>query len=221
MIIITNIRLINLSMQLNDRMNAIDANLQWLREFSAQPSQPALSPDMIVNVTWDDAATRGRLNAPIQIVEFSDFQCPFCAASLPVLERVMEKYPGQIVLAYRHFPLPGHTQAMPAAEAAECAREQGKFWEMHDLIFANQQAVGMESYRAFAEQLELNLNQFDTCLSEHRYEDAILQDVRDGQGYGVSGTPTFFINGHPIPGAADLVTFQTQIEQIQATAGSE
>lgn len=216
LIVLTNIRLINITAQLNDRLIAIDTRLQGLGGVfpSAQSASPVLSPDTVVEVAWDNAAIRGPVNAPIRIVEFSDFQCPFCADSLPVLERVLEKYQGQVLLAYRHFPLPGHSQAMPAAEAAECAREQGKFWEMHDLIFKNQQGLNFDSYRKFAQQLQLDLAKFDECMSEHRYEDAILNDVREGRAYGVSGTPTFFINGHPVPGAADLVRFQQIIEQL-------
>ncbi|MEM4203422.1 MAG: DsbA family protein [Candidatus Methanomethylicaceae archaeon] len=200
-------------------MVAIDTRLQGLGGVfpSAQSASPALSPDMVIEIAWDKAAIRGPVGAPIRIVEFSDFQCPFCAASLPVLERVMEKYQGQILLAYRHFPLPGHTQAMPAAEASECAREQEKFWEMHDLIFENQKELSFDSYSKFAQQLQLDLVKFDECMSEHRYEDAILNDVREGQSYGVSGTPTFFVNGHPVPGAADLVRFQQIIEQLLAS----
>lgn len=216
LIIVTNIRLIGITSQIEGKLALIDKRLQdagFVLSSDHSVASGSLS-DMIVKIEWDHAAIRGPVDAPIQIVMFSDFQCPFCAESLPVLERVMEKYQGKVVLAYRHFPLPGHTQAMIAAEASECAREQGKFWEMHDLIFKNQPDLAFDSYRKFAQEIGVDMTKFDECMSRHRYEELILTDIREGRSYGVSGTPTFFINGYRVLGAADIVRFEQIIEQL-------
>lgn len=213
LIIVTNVRLIHIITQVNERLVIIDARVQWLGDHLLPTRSDSPNP-FVIDVTWEGAALRGSPDAPIKIVEFCDFQCPFCAASRAGLEQVFEQYKGQIMLAYRHFPLAGHPEAMLAAEASECAREQGKFWEMHNLIFENAQDLSDNSYRAFASELQLNLAQFDMCLSEHRYRDTILSDLRDGQSYGVGGTPTFFVNGRMLRGVADLEQFQEMIEPV-------
>ncbi|MEK6752992.1 MAG: thioredoxin domain-containing protein [Chloroflexota bacterium] len=213
LIIVTNIRLISLIGQLDERLNTIDIKLERnsLQPFSASPAD---SSSVIVDVSWQNAPVRGSLDAPIQIVEFSDFQCPFCKASQSTLDLVLKKYEGRVLLAYRHFSLPMHEQAIPAAEAAECAREQNKFWEMHDLIFQNAQKLSITIYDSFADQVGLDLDKFKACISEHRYLDAILKDQKDGETYGITGTPTFFINGHMIEGSMDLLGFQEVIESL-------
>lgn len=213
LIIVTNVRLMHIIVQVNERLVDIDARVQWLgdRLLSTRLDSPLSS---VIDVAWEDAALRGSPDAPVKIVEFCDFQCPFCAASQAGLEQVFEQYGDQIMLAYRHFPLASHPEAMFAAEAAECAREQGKFWEMHDLIFENAQDLSDDSYQAFASELQLDLAQFDMCLSEHRYRDTVLNDLRDGQSYGVGGTPTFFVNGRMLRGVADLERFQEMIEPV-------
>jgi predicted DsbA family dithiol-disulfide isomerase len=223
LILVTNIRLIMVTTQLNARLATIDIQLQRLEGGIRADRSGSFDPasSVVVDVSWKGAPTRGSLDAPIQIVEFSDFQCPFCASSQPILDLIFEEYEGQVLLAYRHFPLPGHAQAIPAAEAAECAKEQGKFWEMHDLIFENTQQLSQDPYRVFAEQLRLDIDQFEICLSEDRYIDGILNDLEDGQRYGVTGTPAFFINGYLIPGTADLARFHDVIDAILASSKTE
>jgi len=206
--LVTNLRLLfvtsEISSILNGRSNTQDISGNLAGE--------------VIDVTWDNAPVRGQKDAPIQIVEFADFQCPFCAASELELSLILKKYDGKVLLAFRHFPLPMHPQAMPAAEASECAREQGKFWEMHDLIFVNQEKLNNHSYRRFAEQLEVNLTQFDICMSEHRYAEFILNDRTEGQSYGVTGTPTFFINGRAVVGSIDLPNFQRVIDEVLSSS---
>lgn len=216
LIVLTNIRLIYVITQVNDRLVVIDARVQWLGDHLL-PTRLDSPTSSAADVTWEGAAVRGPEDAPIKMVEFCDFQCPFCAASQAGLEQVFEQYEGQIMLAYRHFPLAGHPQSMLAAEASECAKEQGKFWEMHDLIFENARDLSVDSYQAFASELQLDLAQFRECLSEHRYRDVVLKDLRDGQSYGVEGTPTFFINGQMLRGMADWERFQEMIEPIVAS----
>jgi len=177
MIVLTNIRLIYVITQVNNRLVVIDARVQWLADHLLSTRSDSLSSS-ITGLTWEGAAERGIENAPIKIIEFCDFLCPFCAASQIGLEQVFEQYEDQIMLVYRHFPNAEYPKSMLAAEASECAREQGKFWEMHNVIFENAQVLSGDSYQAFASELQLDLAQFEKCLSEHRYRDIILKDLR-------------------------------------------
>ena len=134
LLLISNIRLI-------DNVNRLEQRIAEISTVSSSQTESMLRTDAVMDIRTDLGAAKGPESAPVTIVEFSDFQCPYCAASGPVLTRLFEKYPGKIRLIFRHFPLPGHIQAMPAAEAAECARDQGKFWEMHDLLFQHQEEL--------------------------------------------------------------------------------
>ena len=141
--------------------------------------------------------------------------CTLCAlARLPTTARVcpslgmkdlLAQYPNQVRFVYRHFPLGSiHANAQKAAEAAECAGEQGKFWEMHDLLFANQQAQQPANLEAYAQQLDVNLKQFNACLTSGKMADVVQQDVSDGKKYGVLGTPTFFVNRQMVHNASEI-----------------
>src|SRR5574341_474455 len=167
-----------------------------------QPTQP---PARIDNVSVDDDPALGPDDAPITMVEFSDFQCPFCERfHQETFNALMDEYGDLIHFVYRDFPLTSiHPQAMQGAMAGECADAQGKFWEMHDLIFANQasMAVGQSLYVDFTGQLDMDTAQFEQCMNSNEYQDEIAADMRDGQAYGVTGTPTFFINGVRVVGA--------------------
>ncbi|HTB28127.1 MAG TPA: thioredoxin domain-containing protein [Steroidobacteraceae bacterium] len=147
---------------------------------------------------------RGPTNAPVTIVEFSDFQCPFCGRLEPALVRVLAKYPTQVRLVYRNYPLPElHPQAEKAAEAALCAREQGMFWEMHDLLFAEQQALGGDDLKDKAHRLGLDAEKFAQCLDSGQMRSAVEVDVKDGEALGIQGTPANFINGRFLSGAVE------------------
>lgn len=207
--LVTNLRLLYVTSEISNILKGSSNN------------QESGSANKVVNVTWENAAFRGPKDAIVQIVEFADFQCPYCATSEPEIASLLKKYDGKILFAYRHFPLPNHSQAMQAAEASECAKEQGKFWEMHDLVFANQDTLDNDSYHGFAEQLEIDLAKFDLCMSEHRYAESILKDRSDGQSYGVTGVPTFFINGREMIGVIDSASFQRTIEDLLSTPESK
>jgi protein-disulfide isomerase len=153
---------------------------------------------------------KGPANAPITIVEFSDFQCPFCSRVNPTLAQVREKYGDKVRIVFRQYPLPFHQQAQKAAEASLCANEQGKFWEMHDAMFANQSALQVEQLKAQATQLGLNADQFNSCLDSGKHAAAVQADMKDGSAAGVNGTPAMFINGRFLSGA---VPFE-QVAQI-------
>ena len=144
----------------------------------------------------------GPADAPVTIVEFSDFQCSFCAALQPALDRVKTEYAGRVRLVFRHFPLTGiHPDAWRAAEAAACAGEQGRFWDLHALLFREQAALSAGDLRQKAARLGMDTAAFGACLDGRRYHDAVHADVDAGIKAGVEGTPTLFINGRPVVGA--------------------
>lgn len=163
----------------------------------------------------DDVFT-GNPDAPVTIVEFSDFECPFCAAfyqnTLPQIEENYIKT-GKVKLVFRDFPLPFHANAQKAAEAAECAGEQGKFWEMHDIIFDNQTTISAADLKNYAINLNLNSIQFNDCLDSGKYADEVGKDMNDGSAAGVTGTPTFFINGEKLVGAQPFSVFEEILDK--------
>jgi protein-disulfide isomerase len=145
--------------------------------------------------------SKGPANAPITIVEFSDFECPFCSRVVPTLEEVQEKYGDKVRLVFRQYPLPIHPSAPKAAEAALCAADQGKFWEMHDIMFAQQKELGVEQLKAKASQIGLDTEKFNQCLDSGAQAAAVQADMEAGARAGVNGTPAMFINGISVSGA--------------------
>jgi len=168
----------------------------------------------VLNVSADDDPWIGTADAPVTIIEFSDFECPYCKRSVPILKEILAKYPGKLKLVYRDFPGPNHQQARSAAEAAQCAAEQGRFWEYHDALFTRQSPVTGWNFLSIAEDLGLHQSPFDACMKENRYREEVLKDVRDGLKLGVTSTPTFFINGRPLVGARPLADFQAIIDTL-------
>jgi protein-disulfide isomerase len=151
-----------------------------------------------------EGPSRGPDDAVVAIVEFSDFQCPFCGRLEPVLVGVLAKYPRTVRLVYRNYPLPElHPQAEKAAEAGLCAKEQGKFWEMHDLLFAEQEALSAQDLKDKARRLGLDTKAFSTCIDSGKMSEAVQADVRAGEALGIQGTPGTFINGRFLSGAVD------------------
>ncbi len=171
------------------------------------------------DLTLPGAAFKGPKDAWITIVEFADFQCPFCAEAEPVLQQVLQIYSKEVKLVYRHFPLASHPQAKVAAEAAECAAQQGKFWEYHAQLWANASQLSPGRLRALAEELRLDVQAFGTCLDTGKTRARIQQDLADGGEAGVTGTPTFFINGRILEGAQPFATFKRMIDQELAVRG--
>ncbi len=145
-----------------------------------------------VEVAVDPSRLRGEPDAPVTIVEFADFQCPYCRSVEPVLAQLRDEYQGKVRFAFRDFPLRSiHLQAQAAAEASRCAGEQGEFWEYHDLLFANQSRLGPDTYRELAGSAGLNTEQFAVCLTSGKFRDQIESDLQSGAVAGVSGTPAF------------------------------
>ncbi|HZA51556.1 MAG TPA: thioredoxin domain-containing protein [Myxococcaceae bacterium] len=155
---------------------------------------------------------KGPENAKVTIVEFSDFQCPYCSRAADTVQQVMENYPGKVRLVFRHFPLDFHKQAPKAAEASLCANDQGKFWEYHDALFKNQDKLMPDDLKQHAQSIGLDAAKFDQCLSSGKYAEAVKKDMAAGQKAGVSGTPAFFINGMMISGAQPLEEFKRLID---------
>ena len=154
-----------------------------------------------VNVTTKGHPGVGPANAPVIIVEFSDFECPYCSRFLTTLKSVTKKYSDQVRLVFRQLPLNSiHPSAQKAAEASLCASDQGKFWEMHDLMFADQKNLQVKDLQRKAESAGLDLNTFNSCLSSDKYQQRVQQDIIEGSVAGVTGTPTLFINGRPLSG---------------------
>ncbi|MFC1648443.1 DsbA family protein [Nanoarchaeota archaeon] len=177
---------------------------------------PAPAPTPTVEVSADDDAVKGKDNAPVEIIEFSDFQCPFCARwYTDTMPQIQKEYidTGKVKLVFRDFPLNQiHPLAQKASEAAECADDQGKFWEMHDILFENPNALDVASLKQHAADLGMDTDDFDDCLDSGKYTDEVNKDLADGRAAGVSGTPSFFINGKKIVGAHPFATFQQAID---------
>jgi len=176
-------------------------------------------PTGIVDVSADDDPVLGEKDAPVTIIEFSDFQCPFCERFYSqTLEQIKTNYidTGKVKLIYRDFPLDSiHPMAQKAAEAAECADEQGKYWEYHDKLFQNQEewvTTGISKLKEYAKGLSLDSSKFDKCLDDGKYADEVKKDFQDGAQAGVQGTPSFFINGKQLSGAQPFAAFQQAID---------
>jgi protein-disulfide isomerase len=171
-------------------------------------------PVVRVEVSIQGAPVRGAADAPITVVEFSDFECPFCKQAQPTLKQLLERYPGKVRLAYRDFPLDSiHPKARVAAEAARCAHDQGKFWEYHDVIFAQSPQLANEDLRRYAGEVGLDVAKFDSCLSAGTHKAAVQRDLDEGSRLGITGTPAFFVNGRALSGAQPLDAFTKLIEQ--------
>lgn len=172
-----------------------------------------------LQLSYDPARVRGDSKAAVVIIEFSDFECPFCQTAYPVMKQMLTKYSGKIRLAYRDFPLRQiHPHAEAAAEASRCATEQGKFWEYHDLLFSNPGKLDNAALDEYARSLQLDKELFESCLSSGKFKAGVEDDLQAGLKAGVSGTPAFFINGTLVTGAQPAAVFEKAIEQELAAA---
>ncbi len=156
--------------------------------------------------------SKGPEKAPVTIVEFSDFQCPYCSRAIKTVDEVVAAYPDKVRLVFRHFPLNFHAEAQKASEASLCAHEQGKFWEYHDKLFANQDKLQVPALKGYAKELGLDAGKFDQCLDSNSKAEQVKADMEAGSKVGVSGTPAFFINGIMISGAQPAEEFKKIID---------
>ncbi|MEK6865327.1 MAG: DsbA family protein [Thermoproteota archaeon] len=208
--------------ELNEAIAKLESKILKNQQVSERPNvQP-------ISVSIDDDPIRGNQDAPITIVEFSDFQCPFCARfQIQTLPLILEQYveTGKVKFVYRDFPIQNsHPNAMPAAAASECAHEQDKYWEYHDALFENQGVwnnveitSAITVFKEFATELDLNQEQFNSCLDSGKYIEEVSNDLRDGKDYGVTGTPGFFIGNEEmgfvkLNGAQPFEAFKSVID---------
>ncbi len=186
-----------------------------------QVPQPTKFLGARYDIEEDDDAIMGDKNAPVTIISFEDYQCPFCkrAFEQSVLQ-VKKDYidDGRVRYIFRDFPLGFHPEAQFAAEASECAHEQGKFWEYHDALYENQQSLGSALYIQLAQQIGLDDDKFKTCIDTRKYSQEVKDDFSYGSKVGVTGTPTFFINGIKLVGAQPYQSFK-QIIDDELTGG--
>ncbi len=187
---------------------------------AARPAAPAPRPSIDMDaLVGDDDPVLGNEDAPVTIIEWSDFQCPFCARfHTQTFSQIEEQYikTGKVRFVYRDYPLPFHSNAQKAAEAGQCAHEQGKFWEMHDKIFANQGSMSVSNYKKWADELGLDTGEFKDCLDSGKTAEETAKDLREGSGAGISGTPGFLVNGRLVSGAQPFSAFQAAIEAALA-----
>jgi protein-disulfide isomerase len=182
----------------------------------AAPAAPGAPPadTTVYKVEPGNSPSKGPKSAPVTIVEFSDFQCPFCSRVGPTLKQIEDKYKDKVRIVFKHYPLPFHQNAGPAAEAAMAAHEQGKFWEMHDKLFGNQQSLDRASFEKFAGEIGINVDKFKAALDSGKHKAEVNADMTHGNSLGGGmGTPTFFINGRKVAGAMPFDSFASIIDE--------
>jgi protein-disulfide isomerase len=170
---------------------------------------PLLPPKIEVSA---EGPAKGEDKARVTIVEFSDFQCPFCSRAEATVKELLDKYKGKVRLVYRDYPLPSHNMAQKASEAAHCAGDQGKYWQMHEKLFANQSALAVPQLKDHAKGLGLDASKFDHCLDSGEKAKIVEASKKAGDEAGVNGTPAFFINGRLISGARPFGDFKEIID---------
>jgi protein-disulfide isomerase len=184
-----------------------------------EPVKILLEPKRVVVDSGGHPAL-GAKDAPVTIVEFTDFQCPYCKATETTLKQLRDKYGDKIRLVHMDFPLPFHAHALDAANAARCANDQGKFWQFHDSLFANQSKMAPADLKAEAKTLGMNTTQFDACLDKAKYDSQIKADQAAGEKLGVDGTPAFFVDGRPLTGAQPAPKFEELIDDELANGSN-
>lgn len=193
----------------------IDSNQVVEKDEERPAPAPTLGKPVDIKVASSDHI-RGDKDAPITIVEYSDFQCPYCSRFHDTMLQVMENYPDDVRWVYKHFPLDSiHPQARKAAEASECAGEQNKFWEYTDKLFENQSSLNTDYFGKAAKELNLDTNKFNSCLSSGKYASKVNSDSREGQQAGVTGTPGSFINGQALKGARPYSELAAMIDNLK------
>jgi protein-disulfide isomerase len=192
---------------------------QLVESLRAKYPTKNLLPIDRVAVAEAGSPAKGPSDAPVTVIEFSDFECPFCGRIEPTLAKIEKNYGDQIRFVFRQFPLSVHPHAQKAAEASLCADEQGKFWEMHDAMFDDQHSLGVEQLRSKAASLGLDADKFNACLDGDKFNSRIQADIADGQKAGVGGTPALFVNGRFINGAVPYDDIAKVIDDELARKG--
>jgi len=182
---------------------------------TGKPNDLPLGPRQ--DVALGDAPVRGSRNAPVMIVEFADYQCPYCQQMHPELKILQQELAGKVAVAFKDFPLAMHANAEKAAEAARCAGEQGKYWDFHDTLFHNSDNLEVAQIKQYARDLKLNQSNFEACLDSGKEAAAVQKDQAQGKQLGVRATPSFFFNGRLFTGAMDYYTLRSLVEMLLKT----
>jgi len=198
-------------LQQNGQQEARD---KYFKTLEAKYKVDYLIEPMRIEVAANGFPAKGPASAPVTIVEFSDFQCPFCSRVTPTLQEVVSKYGNKIRLVFRQFPLPMHPNAAKAAEASLCANEQGKFWEMHDAMFKDQAGLAVDGLKSKAAGIAgINAASFNSCLDSGKETPAVQSDVKAGAKAGVNGTPAMFVNGRFVSGVVSADDLSKVIDE--------
>ncbi len=202
-------------------INAAINQSNWAHVQTEQPQTPASLLAPAVQIPVAGSPVLGGPAAKITVVEFSDFQCPYCAQAVGEINAVLKAYPSQVKLIFKQFPLEMHPQAELAAKASLAAQKQGKFWEMHDAMFAHQNQLSSEGIKSLAQAAGLDMTKFDADLASTEVSETVIRDVQDGDRAGVEGTPSFFINGQKYNGYLDLNHIRPIIDnELKSSTGS-
>jgi protein-disulfide isomerase len=178
------------------KLDALDKAVQQVKAAPAAAARPQVDPNKVYPLAVGDSPSKGPADAKVTIVEFSDYQCPFCSQAEPLLDQVMQAYPKDVKRVYKQFPLTSiHPNALPASKAAVAAGKQGKFWEMHAKLFGNQRELSPDNYKKWAEELKLDMARFEKDLASPDVQGAIDKDGQEARAADVTGTPTIFVNG--------------------------
>jgi protein-disulfide isomerase len=199
-------------------VGALKGAVERLEASAARPAAAAAAPgrpdpSRRYTVNTSGSPSRGSEDAKIAVVEFSDFQCPFCSRVTPTLEEVLENFGDDVRIVFKHLPLGMHPKAPAAHAAAEAAHRQGKFWEMHDLIFAKQAEMSPEKYVEYAQQIGLDVERFERDIASEDVKKKVAADASEAARLGVSGTPAFFVNGRYLSGAQPYGSFEALIKE--------
>jgi protein-disulfide isomerase len=178
------------------KLDALDKAVQQVKAAPAAAARPQVDPNKVYPLAVGDSPSKGAADAKVTIVEFSDYQCPFCSQAEPLLDQVMQAYPKDVKRVYKQFPLTSiHPNALPASKAAVAAGKQGKFWEMHAKLFGNQRELSPDNYKKWAEELKLDMARFEKDLASPDVQGAIDKEMQEARAADVTGTPTIFVNG--------------------------
>jgi protein-disulfide isomerase len=208
--------------QLQDSQRQVQAKLAELEKKvdqlaaakpAAAPARPQVDPNKVYNIPAGNSPFKGPADAPVVITEFSDFQCPFCSKAASLIDQVVKAYPKEVKFVYKQFPLIAiHQNALNASKAALAAQKQGKFWEMYDLLFANQQALQPENLKQYAQQIGLKVEQFDKDMQSPEIQQQVNDDLKLGSQSEVGGTPTIYVNGKRLT-ARSFDSFKQMIDE--------
>jgi len=195
----------------NNQKNALERRL--VRQLRTDADVDVKLEPTRIEVKIGDAPTLGKKGAPVTIVEYTDYQCPYCSRARDTVNKIVETYPEEVVYVLKDFPLSFHKNAQKAHEAAHCAGDQGKYWDMSKELFANQRALSVGDIKKYAKKIGLDTKKFDKCLTDSIHADRVKTAMKQGQAFGVTGTPAFFVNGVMISGARPFNDFQEIIDR--------